>query len=1103
MKLRFILGKPGSGKSTLCVDEIVKASSEGRQAVYIVPEQYSLESERILCAKSNNNVLMNSDVLSFIHLAHRVILKTGAGNEKILDDNGKALLLRKIINDLLKTNSLIFYGKSATKQGFIDSISDLITECIQYSVSPELLLDKSRLLDNKNKRLADKLHDIGTIFSAFNENINTRYIAKESLLDILAERIPQTTILNNTEVWIDSFTRFNPQDFKIIEALIRVCPRVNIALTASSDKVFSAYNSFDPYYDIKYSINKIKHIAENLKAEIEPTVYTDNDLRHNKAPEIEHLTYNYFDKKPYTKKCKNIKIYSAATIDAELDKTAGEILSLLRENHYRCSDIAVLVSSESYYLPLKNIFEKYNIPYFTDIKSNILFHPLTELVRSFFAILNSNYGTSQVFRMLKTGFNTFKYNEIALAENYCIACGIKGKKWFNEWEYIPSSQFKEQLNDLNDIRGYICDMLENIKTLRSKGSTVKDISAKVYKLFDYFNVQETLTEFINHAIEENDEVSARIHKQIWSIIGNIFSKMCEIMGDDVISFADYGKILETGLQNATLGIIPPTCDSVTIAEFNRSRLPNIKALFMLGVNEGVIPPHRIDTNILSDRDKAILASEGCELSCDSLRLINRDMFNIYSYITKPSEKLYLSYKINTENNSKSPLITDLCDIFKITPEDVISTVSDVSGIYSEEQAYELLLKHLASINNDKKKIAPVYKAVYAYLVQNKYYKRRLEQIEKWLSIKDSTKERLSEKTAKQLYLDENNAFISGISRLEDFAECPYMFFLRYGLNANERDEYEPSALHYGTLFHSVLKQFSIKAEKKKSWKNLDDDYIKNTVDEIINNSIAEFNDGYLDSSATGRYVSDILKNTAYVTIKAFSQNINGFVPCGYEVSFGPSSDKSLPPLVYDLDDGLKLVLTGSIDRVDLYKSPDNNIYVKITDYKTSDKNKTIFNNEKMYLGVQLQLPLYIEAYTKSNPGYKPGGYFYYRISNPVYEKSPQDTHLTLLSGGIALKDDNYTVINALSESERKKITDKRTKASYLLMHENEFDDLRNSAVKIVTDIGKEITKGTINAYPLEKTNPCKYCKYSAICCLELCSGKKDKQRTVAINANKD
>jgi ATP-dependent helicase/nuclease subunit B len=1098
MRLRFILGSTGSGKTTLCINEIIEKAADGTHALYIVPEQFSLESERLLTAASKNGIIMQSEVLSFAHLAHRMLLKTGGYNEKILDDNAKVLLLRRIIGELIKKNKLKFYGKSAARQGFIDNISAMLTELTRCCVSADTLCERADNVADTNKALSDKLYDIALIYKSFNQSLIDRYIAKDSLLDILAERITETDVFKNTEIWIDSFTDFTPQEFKVINALMRVSLGVSIALTIPDKSVFEQdpYNwtisDFDPYREAKRSIRHITMLANKGKIKIEPAVFLREDKRHANSPELKHLTANYFNGKAFTGKCENIKLFSAASIEAELNATAGEILSLLRQG-YKYSDIAVMVSTDSYHAPLKAIFERYNIPYFTDVKRTILFHPLIELVRCFFKLLSTGFGTREVFRLLHTGFNDFTAKEISFAENYCIACGIRGKRWYEEWSYIPAPIYKEAMNDLNDIRSNICDMLDKISVLKQK-SSIRSISVKIYELFDYFEVKEKLSEWIDKAKASGDEDVARLHTQVWDLLGSIFSKLCEIMGEDELSTAEFAKLLDAPLQSASLAIIPPTCESVTIAEFNRSRLPNIKALFMLGVNEGLMPPHRHDVNLLTDTERDTLLQNGCELGGDSLRMINRDRYNIFASLSKPSDLLYIYSNTSLESGIAARLVEDIRSDFGITAKETATEATDTSDIFAREQAFELFLKKLAS-NTDTEALSKLYPAIYASLTTDEKYAARLKRVEDWLNLTDPSLEALDVELARQLFLNnQTNNLAAGITSIEKYAKCPYMYFMDIGLNAKERKEYEPGAPGYGTLLHNVLKEFSEAVQKEASWTELTEDYVSKKMSAIVDKNVTDYASGFFEASATNRYIGERLKAVAINTAKTFTQHIDGFIPYGYEVSFGPDTRSKLPPLTYELENGVKLVLNGSIDRVDLYTDENKNTYVKITDYKSQGRDGTIFSTEKLFLGIQLQLPLYMQAYTNSISNTQAGGFFYFKVNNNLLKNAKQTAFDALTGGGAVVN--NPTIVNALNENEKNNLN------AFLMLPEGKLESLTGYVNKIITDMGKQIINGKVAAkpYSYNKESPCTYCEYSAVCCFELCTGKNEKSRTLTPEA---
>ena len=1081
MNLRYILGLPGSGKTTRCVDEIISAVEKGRHSLYIVPEQLSLESEKMLTSKCRNNIMLGSEVISFAHLAHRLITETGGSSEKILDDNSKVLLLRRIINNLAKDDKLLFYGKGVSRYGFVDGISSIITEFTRNSVSPNELITQGEKFNENNPGLTNKLHDIAVIYDSFQQNLKDRFIAKDELLDVLAKRIPQSDMFKDTDVWIDSFTDFTPQEFRVIEALSNVCDTITITFTvnrAGYDNI-DALNPFDPYFEAKRSMRAIAKLP-SIKS-IKPEIIIVNDgEKYSLAPDLKHLSYNFFSGKKYQGQAANIKIFSANSIDDELNNMCKEIYHLIKDKGYTYSDMAVMISSDNYNLPLKSIFSRNNIPFFTDTRRNILSHPLTELIRSVFNVIISNNGLNEVIGLFRTGFNELTCDEISFIENYCIVSNIKGKKWYDDWTNTISGNYtEEQMNDLNDIRAYIADVLGEINTLKNvKRYKVSYISEKIYGMKDVFNISDKLNELINEARNNGDEEAARIHTQIWDVIWSVFSRMCNIMGDDEVTVAEFYRMLDTGFQNITMGLIPSTCNSITVASFNRSRLPNIKALFMLGVNEGIIPPYHDDTNLLSDNDRAALLAEGLELGGDNIRLINRDRYTIYSYMAKPSEKLYLSYNSDLESGIPSALIQDIKYMFDLTEENS-NTSLNIDDIYSKEYAFDILTDQLAKQGSENE-LSPLCSSIYRYFANSRdIYGERIEKVRNWLVKDDATETGISPETAAKLYLNGQSEMIQGITSIEDYYKCPFMYYLSHGIRAYDRKTEVPEVFEYGTLLHGILKDFSDRlTEQNISWDNIDEESIYVIIDELIEKQAEVYRGGFFGFSKTNNYLKQRLKDILINTIKTISSNLGKFTPCDYEVAFGKDDKR---PFVFNLEDGIKLVLTGSIDRVDRYIDPQTGeIYIKILDYKSSSSTSDTFSKKEMDAGIRLQLPLYLSAYLLMNKNALPGGFFYFKVDNPVVDSKFKNMYDRLISGGAVI--DNEVVLKALSEDEKSELNKNNDNYIKLSVPYNEF--MENINNKII-EAGQNIISGNVKAEPNEIKDQCKYCSYSAICRYEL------------------
>lgn len=1115
MSLKYIFGIPGSGKTYLCTDEVINCARSGKKALYIVPEQFSLESERLITEKSD--VLMSSEVVSFVHLAHRMLSHIGKGSVKILDDDSKLLLLRKAAIEL-KANMLV-YKSSADKQGFLENISALISELVCCGVTPDILLKKSEHFSENNVLLSRKLKDIASLYSLFMTFIHDKYILKDTLPDILAQHIPDSGLFDNTEIWIDSFTDFTPQEIKVIGAFLKVCPRVTISIALPDGHIPASPSPFNPLFELWRSVKAISATARDQDIAIEKPLILTKDVRHKNAPNLKAFTEEYLKGKPICCSTGNdIKTFSSSSIDEELEWCAQEIISLLTDNSLNCSDIGVIVSSDSYYLPLNNIFAKYNIPFFTDVRHDILSHPLTVFICSVFRLLTMGWRREDFFALLHSGLTEIEENEICLAENYCIATGIrripptKEGTDEKEWEFRPGYESDADLEALNLTRRRILSIASAISLLKGK-HTVNETSKGIYSLLNELGVEERLSAWIDCAKQKGDENAARINTGVWNAVGTVFSRMCSVMGEDKISTDEFFKLLYSCIKNATLGVIPPTCDGVTVGEFNRSRLPNIKVLFMLGVNEGLIPPHHNDTNLLSDNDRALLSENDCILGGDTLRLITRDSYKVYACVSKPSKKLYISCNTEVAEGIMSSFMQDIINNFSLT---LMPAVRDekVSSVFTDEQAYSMLLKHIKSLGSQEKpSLSPFYLSVYNHLKEKEEFSLRLKELRLWSDIVIKSEDNIEEELAKELYLKDENTIKTGITNIEAFERCPFGFFLKNGLLAFDRNEFSMENRDYGTLFHKILSDFSDTAMNlNMSWAELKENGRLNPmVEAAVQKAVDDCKFGFFSATEANKYIVKKIKQTACDVINAMAVNNAGLVPYGYEIPFGKGG-KSLPPLEYRLNDNVRLLLKGSIDRADIVTDEKGSRYVRITDYKNSAS--TAFSADDVFIGIKLQLPLYMQAFLNGNDDIKPGAFFYFGVNDPVFDakKSARDldgdTFRRLIAGGVSTNEKGFR--DTLNYIEREKFEkasadNNRDKInrSFFTISENQFNALYDCINGIISKAGTDIIKGVIKPYPYKcgKNTACGgrnfSCEYSAICGFELRKGGMNKYRTVS------
>jgi len=1104
MNIRYIYGNSGSGKSTLCINEIYeKSKNSNNSIIYIIPEQFTLQSEKRLVEKFPSGVLMDIYVLSFKRLAHTLFSETGISSSKILGDVGKLMLIRKIAYE--NSKRLPYFKNSIDKDGFLENISKTITEFFQYDISPQELEETSEKIKEK-PNLYKKIKDIAIIYKEYINYLKTEYISTDETLDLLSDKIKESDIIKNSDIWIDEFNGFTPQEFKVIKELFKYANQVNITFCLTTKNLlFKDLNNYDPFYEIKNTVNKLNMFSKETNANFQSHTFLENNIRQKDSPELTHLCKNYLTlkKEKYKDKTSSIKIFKTRNKYSEVDIAASNILYLVREKNYKYRDIAVILGDSEYEPIIKSSFSKYKIPYFIDTKKDITTNRVTELISSFFEIFTTNWSYEAIFRFLKTYLTPLDYLDVSILENYVLEYGIKGKKWFlPKWEYsIENSGFNE--DDINYLKDSFIETLKPFTDyIKPRGKyTVKEISFRLFTFLTSLKLEELL-----------DYSKSPECFQVYGIISELLDKTVEILGEQKVSLSEYSKILNAGLKSCKIGRLPQVQDEVTVGDLKRTRLSKVKALFILSVNEGIMPSTPNDNNIFSDDDKNFLSSNNLELSPTSLTQINQDNFLLYKMFSQPTSKLYLSYITeNLDGKEKRPSKIILT-IKKMFPElkEKNDNLPPIEKITLPSPSFTELAIPLEQYSKGNS-LDNIYKDLYILFSQEKYFRKRLNIMEKNLFSKEY-EDYLSKEAILKLY---NKEIYSSVSQLEKYASCPFSYFMEYGLKAKERKIYDISPLDVGSVFHKILEEFSkYLKENKIEWEDITDEQIKKIVDNSTENMLKETKNKIFLSSAKYKYLLNSIKSTSKLSIQVISKHLKAgkFKPLDFEIGFGRKY--KLPAIIIELKNNSKLILTGKIDRIDILDKDGQN-YVKIIDYKTGSKE---YDLAEIYYGLQLQLLIYLDAFIKK--GKKligediiPGGIFYFKIQEPTIQSkdnlnmTPENIKNEILKffkmSGVTLKDNSisqmiddietgYSKIISMYISKKGEISySKSTSAASL----DEFNILREYVMSLAEKYGNEISQGSIKVYPYKKykkddtekedETSCKYCKFSSICQFEI------------------
>lgn len=1111
MSLRFCFGPSGSGKSHRIYEEIMQRAAEepGRNFLIIVPDQFTMQTQKDLVMRSDRDGILNIDVLSFGRLSHRILEEVGTKEMPVLDDTGKSLVLQKVAADLKE--QLPAMGSLLHKQGYIHEVKSAISEFMQYGISTQ---DMDKLITSAQKRgaLAMKLKDLKTLYRGFQDYIRDHFITTEETLDVLRRSLSKSKILKGSVVVFDGFTGFTPIQNRLIQELMRVCAETIVTVTIGVGE--------DPYKmdgeQKLFHLSK-KTVADLEKLAAEAEVERGEDLfvkggpnRFAKAPALHYLEQNLFryQYEPYAGEQQEIHMFEALSPREEVHQTALYIRHLIREQGMTYRDIAVVIGDlEGYASYVETEFGQLEIPCFLDRTRGIVLNPMIEYIKSALQLYIKDFSYDTVFHFLRSGMADISREEIDELENYVIRTGARGYRTYSRLftrrteELQGNAEGSEQAEEktmerLNRIRQQFMDAVE----ILHMGSQEKagDYVSHLYDFLEQNQVQQKLLNYQQQFEKEGDLSRAREYAQIYRLVMDLLDQVYELLGEEEISRQEFADILEAGFGEITVGTIPQNVDRIVVGDMERTRLKQVKVLFFLGVNDGSIPKNASKGGIISDMDREFLIESGTEMAPSPRQQMYIQRLYLYLNMTKPSEQLYLSYaKVNSEGKGIRPsyLIDTVRKLFPAMSVEYPQNRSRLEQIEGRQEGARYLAEELREYvegtlpEEERQDFYLMYRAYEADAVGRDLLTRA--------AFRRYRESGLSRIVARASY---GQQLENSVSRLETYAACACRHFLQYGLSLQEREEFGFEASDMGTVYHAVLENFAGKlAESNLTWWDFTEDFAAKAVKESVEAYAATYGETVLYSSARNEYaitrMSRILTRTVLTLQKHLKQG--SFQPDDYELSFRFAED--LDSIHVDLSEDEKMHLQGRIDRIDVSEDAEH-VYVKVIDYKSGNRK---FDLAALYYGLQLQLVVYMNAAmemeSRKHPDKEivPAALLYYHIDDPTIETPVELTDeqineqilAKLRMNGVVNSDpevverlDRYMQDKSVVIPVEKKKDGSFSARSGVLSRE-EMQLISSYVDAKIRSIGREILDGKIAANPYEKGNEeaCTYCAYKKVC----------------------
>ncbi|MGO8764514.1 MAG: PD-(D/E)XK nuclease family protein [Limisphaerales bacterium] len=1079
MLARFLLGPAGSGKTFRCLAEIretLKENPEGVPVIFLAPKQATFQLERQLLSDHSLPGFTRLHILSFERLALLVMETLNVPPPRLLSEDGRIMVLRALLSrhgDMLKS-----FRRSARRPGFAQQLSQLLRELQQHQVTSAKL---HALADNGNLRqeLREKLDDLALMLGKY-----ARWLADNDLkdanclLDFATEALrgAQNPNLKIDGLYLDGFAEMTPQELDLLAAIIPSCERAVLAFCVDETNAEGTNDSWLSIWNaVGRTLQQCRQRLESLpgiKIEREILSRQPEKSRFAKSASLRSLEKNWqapgnLEQPAPGDVPSGVSIHACANPEAEAVFGAREISRFVRAGN-RFRDCAVLVRDlESYHQPLARVFRRHQIPFFIDRRESVSHHPLAELTRGALRAAAFDWRHDDFFSALKSGFFPAEDTEIDRLENAALEFGWRGGKWRQP---LPDESFER-------LRKRIFPAFENFYHGLVKlnfAPNGRQLAETIRGFWEDLQVQKTLEKW-SAAEEKAAAIHATVREQMAALLENL-----ELgLGGESLALADWLPVLESGLANLTVGVIPPVLDEVLIGAIDRARNPDLKFAAVLGVNESIFPAAPPSPVILteSDRDELPVA-----LGPDLRERVSRERFYGYIACTRASEKLALTFARNAVGGTilnPSPFINHLRRIF---PALEIKEFEERKNWEEIENAAE---------------IAPLifeFKKVESFPALTQLRRQLLELQE------PDAEENLSPPMAERLY---GPVLRTSVSRLEEFAGCPFRFFVRSGLRAEERKVFELDARERGSFQHDILKKFheGIIAEGRR-WRDLTPAEARERIHRISEELIGHYHSGLMNETAQSRFaaraLTETLQDFAAVTVSWLREQ-NEFDPVAAELDFGT---KESPQSAWKigLEHGRTLALNGRIDRVDLHRGADGRALAIVLDYKSSRKKLEALLVEH---GIQLQLLAYLNVLRQwENPAaifgankLVPAGVFYVNLRGQ-FENG--DTRDEVLSNREEARRTAYRHAGRFDAGVLDKLDGKRARdqfnyrltktgelyaGSVEALPHPEFQQLLDRVETQLREFGNEIFAGVARVDPYRKGSQkaCDYCDYSAAC----------------------
>ena len=1021
----------------------------------IVPDRASLEMERLILEQVGGS--FNVQVLTFKRLASRILPKYD-----YLSKQAGIMALAGIIQD---NKPLKCYTKGADSAGFVADMYDTISMMKYCKISPEQLVNK-----DFPKSIQAKCADIALLYRAYMDYTKDKFIDSADKLDLLCEQLPHEESIKNGYFYICDFDNLSTQELALVEQLMLTSRGVTISCCVGKNFA-DKYLFLDDIYNGVLKVCQRNQMQPNI---VENTFVDPNAVTRQIGEHLYHYTT------PNAVDCGDfVQIFQGETRYSEVYNLACHIQNYVRHGG-RFKDVYVVTSDVNKYTnAISNVFDQLEIPYFCDKQFALADQPYAQFVLDYLNLYRNNGRLQNVLSFVKNYLFSGDFDgqtdeaDVYKFENYCLKYNISYRYdnfslGLDDFYYPRANVFREKFNQLYK------------SVVIPQGAKAVEYVAIIRTLLESQNVANKNTILSQRQMQGGNSTQANVTSQSVEKLEQVLLLAETIMGNRFVTLEEFTKALTAAISSVKISVIPQHNDCVVFANMAKARKHDIKFLALLGANYGAMPIVKKDCKLLTDANidtleaflqpKADLSGEQphnkyTEIVGPKIFTENkRERFSLYQLLQEPTEKLYISYTTTdgVDSLAPSPFVEQLCTLFTVGNNPLAVCDVESEEIFTQKQA-------VAKVVLNKRKLADQQMVkMPSFEVLSKVY---ATQTDKYQFNKQG--QHISVQRGDKLFFKSSR---TSVSQLTQFFNCPYKFFIKYGLNVNPREIAQLKSNDLGTILHDVMEHYVAMVDVAESR----DDTIQKANDCFDKAMSSDFYRALkTDPKMQGvllqlraeavkmcQVVKEQLANSKFKNLKT-ELSFDGDQAPMVNVNYGPG----------------EFNLNGKIDRVDGYGD-----YIIIIDYK-SGAGASDYTEKSLYDGQKLQLLVYLQA-AKDFYQKRPAGFYYFNMHNKFTDGATESTYTykgrTLSDIAIASAIDTKIASRPEGESFKSEklgftITKKGAISAQNKNHitAKQFDDQLTYTTELIKRAGQLMHTGYIAITPYEGC--CSYCDYKCIC----------------------